>query len=485
MTSVETIGRTAVDRRLGERGLNPRWRGTPPPSFADLALDSRAVESGDLFCAIPGTRVDGHDFVEAAAAAGAVAAVVERPLDAPVPQLLVRDGRAAAAHLASLFRGDPARRLRMVGVTGTNGKTTTVWLTRHLLQAELPTAALGTLGTLRPDGSREPGELTTPDPLALMERLRTLGDEGAEAVAMEVSSHALDQRRADGIRFDVAVFTNLSREHLDYHGAMGEYRASKLRLLELSAPGGTCIANADDPAWVELPAFTYGLSPKADLRAESVEPGPEGTRFRLTGRAGTAEVRLSLPGAFNVHNALAAAAVALDSGMDLAEVAARLSAAPAVPGRMEVLRREPSLVIRDYAHTPDSYRRVLETLRPLASGRLLVVFGAGGDRDPGKRPEMGRIAGELADLAIVTTDNPRTEDPAEIASQVVAEVDPDRYELVPDRRDAIARALRLSGPGDVVVLLGKGHETYQAIGDRKLPFDEAEIVAEFTAGGGA
>ena len=482
-----------MERRLTHRGLRPRWLGEPPQRFADLRSDSRAVRPGDLFCAVPGTRVDGHTFVAAAARAGAAAALVEHATEADLPQLLVSDARAAVAHLAVLFFGDPQESLRLVGITGTNGKSTTAWLVRWLLAAEGPAAAVGTLGVVHADGSLGAGSLTTPDPIELARTLQGLEDAGVRSVALEASSHALDQRRVDGLRFAAIAFTSFSREHLEYHPDLQSYREAKLRLVDLLEPGGVCAVNMDEPAWrgLEPPGAVtlgYGLDPSATVRAVDLACAPAGTRFRLVTRQGEVPVELPLPAEFNVRNALAAAAVALGLGMSPAAVAARLDTAPPVPGRMEVLRREPALVLRDYAHTPDAYERVLSTLRELVPGRLVAVFGCGGDRDAGKRPIMGAIATRFADLAIVTTDNPRSEDPAEICRQVVVDLDPSRYEVVLDRREAIALALADTGPGDAVVLLGKGHETYQLVGTDRIPFDEAAIVSELLGappGGGA
>lgn len=306
-------------------------------------------------------------------------------------------------------------------------------------------------------------------------------------MALEASSHALDQRRVDGMRFAAIGFTSFSREHMEYHDSLKSYRAAKLRLIELLAPGGVCAVNADEPAWRGLEptgarTIRYGFDPSAEVCAIDPEFGVGGTHFMLTAPGESAEVRLSMPAEFNVMNALAAAAVALGLGVPLDRIAERLDAAPPVPGRMEVLRAAPTLVVRDYAHTPDSYERVLRTLRGLVDGRLIAVFGCGGERDPGKRPIMGEIATRLADLTIVTTDNPRTEDPAEICRQVVEGLDPQRYEIVLDRKEAIAFALNGAREDDAVVLLGKGHETWQIIGDERLPFDEAAIVAELTGG---
>lgn len=483
----ERVDVDAVETRLRNRGLEPRWRGPRPAGFRGLTHDSREVREGDLFCAISGLRTDGHDHVGDAARAGARAAVVEHEVpDVGIPRLVVEDTRSATAHLASLFHGDPSRDLRVTAVTGTDGKSTTCWLLRHLLSHLGPAGSLGTLGAVGPDGERRPGTLTTPGPVELARRLAGFRDEGAERVAMELSSHALDQRRADGLEIAALVLTNLSREHLDYHPDIDAYRAAKLRALALLRAGGLCVVNADEEAWAGVdPAgarrITYGRSAGADIRAEDVESDASGTRWRMMTPQGEVDVRLPLPGRFNAGNAMAAAAVALDEGLPLDGVAGALSDAPQVPGRMEVLRSGAFTVIRDYAHTPDALRRVLRELRP-GDGRLLLVFGCGGDRDAGKRPLMGRVAGEEADLALVTTDNPRSEDPEAIADAVVEDMDPADYERIPDRRAAIARALEVAGPGDVVLLAGKGHETYQIWEGEREPFDEAAIVAELAGG---
>ena len=483
-----TISSDTVEKRLLRRGLRPRWEGEPPSRFGRLTLDSRLVSSGDLFCAISGSRVDAHDYLADVAAAGVGAAVVERLRpDVRLPQLRVTDTRAAGAHLASLFADDPSASLRIAGITGTNGKTTTAWLARQLLGDLAPAAALGTLGMVGPNGERDPGALTTPDPIQLMERFAAMAAQGVERVAMEVSSHALDQRRVEALKFETVVFTSFSREHLEYHPDLAHYRSAKLRILELLEPGGVAVINADEPAWeVVLDAgvqtLTYGLSTAAEIRAVDVELGADRSSWRLVTPEGEARVDLPMAGEFNVGNALAAAALALTAGMVPTRIAELLSATPAVPGRMEVLRRAPSVVLRDYAHTPDAYDSVLASLEGATSGRLFVVFGCGGDRDRGKRPLMGQAAARHADLVLVTTDNPRSEDPAAIAGDVVAGMPEGRYEIVLDRREAIARALELAAGDDIVVLLGKGHETYQVIGDERVPFDEAEIVRELTAG---
>lgn len=452
------IGREAIERRLTRRGLAGRWVGSPPEVLAGIADDSRRVSHGELFCAIPGTRLDGRDFLEAAHGSGAAAAVVERPdPSCSLPQLVVPDVRAAASHLASLFHGDPGEALDAVGVTGTNGKTTTVWLLRHLLGARHPAASIGTLGVIRPDGRREAGALTTPGPVELMERLADLRDGGAGYVALEISSHALDQHRTDGLALAAGVFTNLSREHLDYHVDMDSYRRAKLRMASLVRPGGVCVVNADEPAWSELEPgearrLTFGVSDAADVRAVDIEHSLGGSRWTMTYQGGRVPVELPLPGGFNIYNALGAAAAAV------------------------------ALVLRDYAHTPVAFERVLDALRP-EDGRLLLVFGCGGDRDAGKRPLMGHVAAERADLVFLTTDNPRSEDPAEIVREIERGMNGAPHRVVMDRREAIAAALAEARPGDVVLLAGKGHETYQVLGERREPFDEAGIVAELTGAG--
>lgn len=481
------ISSELVDERLAAAGLQPRWRGDPPDVLAGLRSDSREVEPGDLFVAVPGTRVDGHTFVAAAARAGAAAAVVERVTDPELPQLVVADARAAVAVLASLFAGDPGDRLRLVGVTGTNGKTTTAWLTRWILSDQGPTAALGTLGVISVAGEIQRPTLTTPDPIELASTLAELEEAGAESAVLEVSSHALDQRRVDGLRFDAVAFTSFSREHLEYHPDLQSYRAAKLRLLELLRPGGVCALNADEAAWrgvrpedESAVVLRYGLEPTADVRAADLSLSADRSRFRLRTVAGEVAVTLPLPAEFNVRNALAAAASALGLGLPLERVAARLEAAPPVPGRMEVLSRSP-LVIRDFAHNPDSLDRALATLRTIVPGRVIAVFGCGGDRDPGKRPIMGEIVARLADRAIVTSDNPRSEDPEAICRDITEGMESGHHVVIVDRRAAIERAMEEAAAGDAVILLGKGHERYQILGERTIPFDEAEVVAEILA----
>jgi len=486
-------------------GLEAELLGPPEVTVTAASQDSAFVGQGQLFLAWKGTKTDAHDYVSAAARRHAAAAVVERFVDVPVPQIRVNDGRRAAAIVAHFLAGEPTERLRVAAFTGTNGKTTSALLARHLLSTIGPAAAIGTLGTVGSDGGIVPGSegLTTPGPVRLADELEWLVEHGVTTVSMEASSHALDQRRLDGVHVEVAVFTNLTRDHLDYHKNFMAYREAKARLLLLVRPGGGVVVNGGDPAWSALspvkerllvgridgeevtgvPACEGERLP--DLVAEDVDLSGEGSRFRVRWGGDDAAVSLPLLGRFNVENAIGALGAALLMGVGLEEGAAALSDAPPPLGRLEVTVREPVPVILDYAHTPDALRRVLETLRPLYPGRLILVFGAGGDRDRAKRPEMGRVAVEGADLIIVTSDNPRTEDPDGIIEEIRGGMEGAAYERITDRRKAIARALELAAPGDAILLAGKGHETYQILGTEKRPFDERVVVRELLDAGRA
>ncbi len=471
---------------MARAGLEPHWHGPPSGRFRSLHVDSRRVGRGDLFCAIHGTRVDGHEFVDIAARAGAAGAVVQRRTDAGIPQLVVADTRLAAAHLASLFAGDPGAALRLIGITGTNGKSTTAWLVRWILAGTSPAAAIGTLGTVSAGGELGPAGLTTPGPVDLALELAKLRAGGAESVAIEVSSHALDQRRVDGFSFDAVAFTSFSREHLEYHSDVESYRSAKLRLAELLASGGVCVVDDDEPAWREVGpegavTLRCGTGPGANVRARDVNLSLDSSRFLLCAGGEEAAVSFPFPADFNVKNALVAAGAAWGLGVPLAQVASRLSSAPPVPGRMEILSRDPVCVIRDFAHNPGSCERALSSLRAVVPGRLIAVLGCGGDRDPGKRPLMGEVLARLADIPIVTSDNPRSEEPAEICRQMVASLPPGSCEVVVDRRRAIERAVAAADSSDVVALLGKGHQTTEIAGGRATPFDERQIVAELLA----
>jgi len=460
------------------------------PEITGLTADTRHLTPGTLFCAVRGVVQDGHAFVAAAATRGAAAVLVEERQAVSIPQIVVRDGRRAAAVAAETWYGRPAARLRLIGVTGTNGKTTSVTLARHVLNGLWPMASIGTLGAFDPAGASvesEAGNLTTPGPIDLQATLAAVIDRGAKGVAMEVSSHSLDQGRVDGLVFQAAIFTNLTRDHLDYHKTFEAYFAAKSRLISYLAPDGLAVINADDPAWVKLPAaprrITFGEHGKADVTAAEVTVDARGARFTLVTAGGRYAVALPLLGRFNVANALGVAACAVGLGMRPEEVAKRLATAPQVPGRMERIAADPCTVLRDYAHTPDALERALETTRDITApgGRVIVVFGAGGDRDRGKRAPMGAAAARLADVAIATSDNPRTEDPERILDEVESGMGKRLHYRVADRRAAIGQALELARLGDTVLLAGKGHETYQVVGTVKHPFDEREIVRDLGA----
>ncbi len=474
---------------LGAADLLVETFGTDDPVVLGVCQDSRAIRQGDLFVAWKGVHTDAHAFVPDAVAAGAVAVVVEVAVaGASIPQLVVSDGRTGGALVANAVLGDPSRDLFLVAVTGTNGKTTTALLTRHLLTPHGSAAAIGTLGLVGPEGAARSGTdgLTTPGPVQLASWIRDLADEGVRSLALEASSHALAQRRLDALRFDVAVFTNLTQDHLDFHENLEEYFRAKARLVELLEADGTLVLNQDDRSWDRISwgghTVTFALGREADVCAVDLEMGAVGSTFRLVTAEGAARVELPLLGRFNVENALAAAAAALTLGISFTDVVTGLAEAPQVPGRLERVTTEPVPVLIDFAHTPDALAGVLDTLRPLVGGRLVVVFGAGGDRDRTKRSPMAEAVARVADLAIVTSDNPRTEDPECILDDLEPGLRGSSYERIVDRRTAIARALEIARPGDMILLAGKGHETYQVVGTERQPFDERLVVRELLQG---
>jgi UDP-N-acetylmuramoyl-L-alanyl-D-glutamate--2,6-diaminopimelate ligase len=465
--------------------------------IVDLAYDSRKVGPGALFFCVPGEKVDGHEFAAAAVEAGAVGLVVERELDLDVAQVVVGDARVAMAPLAARFWGDPTAELKVVGITGTNGKTTTAFLVREILQgAGIQTGLLGTVKQVV-GGVEEEVERTTPEAIDLQATFRRMLEGGDEACAMEVSSHALALHRADAIHFDATLFTNLTQDHLDFHADMEDYYQAKRLLFSgrraangsygpVSGPS-TAVVNVDDPYGrrlaAEIECVTFSADgAEADFSAHDVSFDVGGAEFTVTlPVGGGVEVRTGLPGHFNVSNALGAFAVAAVLGVDPGVAAAGLASAGRVPGRFEPVEEgQDFAVLVDYAHTPDSLENVLRAARRLTSGRVISVFGAGGDRDRDKRPKMGRAGAELSDLAIVTSDNPRSEDPAAIVAEVVAGIaGRGGVEVEPDRRAAIALALGRAHAGDTVVIAGKGHEQGQEFEDgRKLPFDDREVARE-------
>jgi UDP-N-acetylmuramoyl-L-alanyl-D-glutamate--2,6-diaminopimelate ligase len=459
-----------------------------------LAYDSRRVAKGDLFFCVTGFDSDGHDFAEQALARGAVALVVERRLGLGVPEVLVPSSRTAMAQAAVRFFGDPSARLRVVGVTGTNGKTTTAYLVRALLQAQgIQCGLLGTVTSVI-GGHERPVTRTTPEAIDLQADLRAMLDGGDGACAMEVSSHALELGRADQIHFSAAVFTNLSRDHLDFHATMEDYFQAKRHLFTGGAPPHVSVVNAADPYGRRLAeeldgALTFAVDEPADYSASALRCGFAGCRFLVHTPAGEREVELPLPGRFNVANALAALAATHEMGGDLDALVDGLERGVRVPGRFEpVDEGQDFAVIVDYAHTPDSLQNVLAAARELMgaegdhAGRLVCVFGAGGDRDRGKRPLMGEIAARTADVVLVTSDNPRSEEPAAIIAEILAGTERAgnaNVRSIPDRGEAIAAALELARSGDVVVIAGKGHEQGQELaGGVKIPFDDVTVARD-------
>jgi UDP-N-acetylmuramoyl-L-alanyl-D-glutamate--2,6-diaminopimelate ligase len=450
-----------------------------------LAFDNRAVEPGNVFFCVPGFTSDGHDFALDAVARGAAALVVQRPLRIGVPEVLVPDVRSAMAIAAARFHGDPTARLPVVGITGTNGKTTTAFLVRSLLEAAGRRCAL--LGTVKSviGGVEHDVVRTTPEAIDLQRDFAAMLEAGDDACAMEVSSHALELRRADGIHVAVAVFTNLTQDHLDFHPDMEAYFAAKRRLFA-SPLTSARVANVDDPFGRRLAeefpeTITFALEADADFRASGLRSSFTGTEFTAHTPEGDFVTRVELPGRFNVANALAAWAAAHTLGVRGRRLAEALPGAARAPGRFEpVDEGQPFAVLVDYSHTPDSLDNALKAARELAERRVIAVFGAGGDRDRGKRPLMGAIAARRADAAIVTSDNPRSEDPDAIIAEILAGIEErSGVEVEADRRAAIRRAVGLAEPGDVVVIAGKGHEQGQEFaGGRKEPFDDVAVARE-------
>jgi UDP-N-acetylmuramoyl-L-alanyl-D-glutamate--2,6-diaminopimelate ligase len=455
--------------------------GAPEVEVSGLAYSSASVTPGTLFFCVPGFKVDGHDFAPDAIDKGAVALVVQRPLNLGVPEVQVDDVRAAMGPAAARFYGDPTKTLQVVGVTGTNGKTTTAFLVRSLLEAGgVQTGLLGTVTSVIA-GREEPVERTTPEGIDLQGIFARMLSGGDKACVMEVSSHALHMHRVDGIHFAVRLFTNLTQDHLDYHGSMDEYYAAKKLLF--TREGGASIVNVDDPYGMRLSGeienpTTFAIERDADFRARDVSFDVNGSTFICRTPDGDIELSTRLPGLFNVQNALGAVAAARALDVPIDTIAAALAEAGRVPGRFEPIDEGQDFgVLVDYAHTPDSLENVLRAAREVTQGRLHVVFGAGGDRDTAKRPLMGRAAAEHADRVIVTSDNPRSEDPDSIVDMVMEGAP--AAERIVDRRAAIARALETAEAGDVVVIAGKGHEQGQEFEDgRKEPFDDRDVARD-------
>jgi len=501
------LGEVPLRELCARAGIRPVG-GKPLPDTRVSAItdDSRAVVPGACFVAVQGTGRDAHEFVPQAIERGAVVVIVERELGSEVVQddrlgraIVVRVGetRTALARLAAAFHGvAPGDRhaLRLVGVTGTNGKSTVAWLMRSIIEGTGARAAM--LGTIEYDvaGRKQKAELTTPGSVALCRMLAEAERGGAKFGVMEVSSHALDQRRCDGLAFDAAVFTNLSGDHLDYHRTMEDYFAAKRRLFELVDGGSMAVVNVDDPAGVRLAKtiggrlLTFGIEAlNADLRGEIGRLGRSGSEFVVHGPGWRFDCRLRLVGRHNVSNALAAAGAAHALGFDIEAIRKGLERVSGVPGRLQRVEPDgtPFSVLVDYAHTDAALENVLTALRPITSGRLICVFGCGGDRDRTKRPRMATVVGKLADAAFVTSDNPRSEAPEAIIQEILPGFGVRSrcvVEVESDRRLAIASAIASAKAGDTILIAGKGHEDYQIIGDRVLHFDDVEVARECLSG---
>lgn len=470
-------------------------RGSGDPDITGVTCDSRSARPGLLFVAMPGSKIDGRVFIPAAVAGGAAAIIAEGVAesgDANVPLIQVKDAARALARVADVLYAKPSHTLKVVGVTGTNGKTTTTFLIHHLMAAAWKRAGL--IGTVFLDNGSErvTAERTTPQAHEIHAALAAMRDNGCPGVAMEVSSHGLIQKRVEHVRFDVGIFTNLSRDHLDYHGTMEAYYEAKQRLAvslatqrEQGGKDGLLGVNIDDIHGQRMArdfagrvrTRTYGFGARCEFRVLRVEPGLRGTQFTLSAKGREFLVRIPLIGRFNVYNAVAALVAAEGVDLNFREAVQNLAQAPQIPGRMEsAVENRPYRVFVDYCHTPDALENALETLRGIRPARIITVVGCGGDRDREKRPMMGRIASELSNICILTSDNPRSEDPASILRDMEAGITGRNYKVVPDRAEAIHLAIALAGEDDIVLLAGKGHETYQESQGEKSPFDDREVA---------
>ncbi len=476
--------------------------GQPPVIPADAALDvpctgvaydSRTVTRGSVFVALPGQKADGAQFAPQAIASGAVAIVSERtsPAGVSTPWIVVSNARLALAHLAAEFFGHPSRRMQVVGITGTNGKTTTSYLTQAIFEAAGTRCGLMGTVTYRIGDREIAATRTTPEAPEVQDFMRQMVDAGCGACVMEVSSHALAMHRIDGIRFAGGVFTNLTRDHLDFHQDMESYFAAKRRLFEILPADSPAVLNADDPRGQSLTdvagrPVTYAINRDADVTPGPLTFGLEGLTFDVRMPQGVAHVQSKLVGKPNVYNILAAAGITAALGVPLNAIEQGLQKLAGVPGRFEVASStaDDITVIVDYAHTDDALRNLLETARPLASRRLITLFGAGGDRDRTKRPLMGMVAARLSDVVVVTSDNPRSEDPMRIIEEVMRGAEPEARQrsaelvTIVDRREAIGKAIALAAADDVVLIAGKGHEKYQEMGGRTTPFDDVAVARE-------
>lgn len=463
-----------------------RTEGSLDISISGIHYDSRQVTPGSLFFCIEGYNVDGHDYAAMAVEKGAVAVLLRKDIQLPegITKVFVSDTRKCMGFFSSNFYGNPTENLILFGITGTNGKTTTTYMIKSILeQAGKKTGLIGTITNLI--GERMiPAEHTTPESPDLQKLLHEMVEEKVDAAVMEVSSHSLELSRVAGCKFQVGIFTNLTQDHLDFHGTLENYRNAKAKLFEQSK---LAIINVDDESGriilgdLECPSFTYGIYKPADIFARDIEIMAKGVSFNLHILGGKISINLQIPGIFSVYNALAAASACYAAGVSLKDIQLGLEAIRGVSGRFELLDTNTDYsVIIDYAHTPDGLKNILTTARDLTDGRLVTLFGCGGDRDSAKRPLMGEVCGEYSDFCIVTSDNPRNEEPMDIIKDILPGLNKTDcpYEVIVDRREAIRYALDNARPGDVIILAGKGHETYQLLKGQTLPFDEKQIVAE-------
>ncbi len=463
-----------------------RIEGVQDIGIEDLYYDSREVTPNSLFFCIKGLTVDGHDFAPQAVAKGAKVLVLERDVDVDgdITKVFVPNSKTAMAYMAKNFYRNPTKDINFIGVTGTNGKTTVTYLVKSILEkAGQKVGLIGTISNMIGD-RKMPSKFTTPESLELQKLLREMADENVDSVVMEVSSHSLALGRVEGCEYDIGVFTNLSQDHLDFHANMEEYRDAKAKLFTQSK---LAIINEDDKngRWIKkrvpTKVFTYGIYKDADIYARELEITDRGVAFHLHTPSGSIPINLAIPGIFSIYNGLAAASICYNLGISLEIIAQGLQEVKGVDGRFELLDTGTDYsVILDYAHTPDGLENILTTAKEFAKGRIITLFGCGGDRDHGKRPIMGEIAGKYSDLCIITSDNPRSEDPMDIINDIVPGVEKTGcdYTIIENRREAIEYALAQAQKDDIVILAGKGHETYQILKDKTIPFDEKQIVAE-------
>jgi UDP-N-acetylmuramoyl-L-alanyl-D-glutamate--2,6-diaminopimelate ligase len=494
MTWADLHGVLRAHRLLKGAEADPSGLTTAAAAVTGISYDSRRVQPGHVFVALRGQHADGTLFARQAIERGAIAVVSQEPAPADVTPIwtAVHDARLALALLAVAFSGNPSLEMRVVGITGTNGKTTTAYLIASIFDAaEIPCGLLGTVSYRVGDAVRDASH-TTPEAPEVQALLREMADHGCGACAMEVSSHALSLRRVDGTTFAAAVFTNLTRDHLDFHTDMDSYFQAKRRLFEMLPRDAPSLINVDDPRGVTLAGLagrpvTYAVNRPADITAGPLSFSLAGLAFDVRTPRGTLHVKSPLIGRPNVYNILAAVSTATALGLSFQQIETGIAALEGVPGRFQLVSPPGSevIVVVDYAHTDDALRNLLETARPLTAGRLITVFGCGGDRDRTKRPLMGAVAGRLSDLIVITSDNPRSEDPVRIIEEIQRGITPDtqrdaaqRALTLPDRREAIGKAIELARPGDLVLIAGKGHEKHQIVGSAVLPFDDVAVARE-------